>query len=158
MRRIAFVLLASCALMGSAAAADMPEKHHVYQSSGGSALYNWTGFYVGLNAGGSWGHQATSDRYRLGAVIFSNSDNLDGFIGGGQIGYNWQVNQWVLGLEADFQGSTQKADGTFVIPPGGQLLVIPGATFGYTAKLDWFGTVRGSVGYAIGATGNWLPI
>ena len=159
MRRTAFVLLASCALMGSAAAADLPKKAPMYTKAPLVApLYNWTGFYVGLNAGGSWGHQDNDlIGTASGAVIFSNSDNLNGFIGGGQLGYNWQVNQWVLGVEADFQGSTQKADGTFVIPPGGQLLVIPGATFGYTAKLDWFGTVRGRIGYAIGATGNWLP-
>jgi outer membrane immunogenic protein len=159
MRRFALVLLTSGALMGSAAAADLAKKAPMYTKAPVAVpQYNWTGFYGGLNAGGSWGHQDNDlIGTASGAVIFSNSDNLDGFIGGGQIGYNWQTSQWVLGLEADFQGSTQKADGTFVIPPGGQLLVIPGSTFAYTTKLNWFGTVRGRVGYALGATGNWLP-
>jgi len=81
---------------------------------------------------------------------------MDGIIGGGQIGYNWQANQWVFGLEADFQGSGQKGDGSFFIPPvGGFLaLVIPSTSITYEDKLNWFGTVRGRVGYAFD---RWLP-
>jgi outer membrane immunogenic protein len=158
MRRIVLALLASTAFVGAAAAADLPVKMPTKAPAMVVAPYNWTGFYIGLNAGGSWGRQ-DNDLVAVGTgvTIFSNSDNLDGFIGGGQIGYNWQVNQWVLGFEADFQGSGQKDDGSFFIPGGGVLLVIPSTTITYTDKLDWFGTVRARVGYAMGATGNWLP-
>ena len=122
-------------------------------------MYNWTGFYVGLNAGYSWGHQDNSLVTTTGVTLLSNSDHLNGFIGGGQIGYNWQANQWVFGLEADFQGSGQKADGTFFIAPNPNAILAPapGVSLAYTDKLDWFGTVRGRIGYAMGATGNWLP-
>jgi outer membrane immunogenic protein len=49
-------------------------------------VYNWTGFYVGAHAGVGW------------------SDGDSGFIGGGQVGFNYQINQWVLGVEGDFAG------------------------------------------------------
>jgi outer membrane immunogenic protein len=148
MKRMFVVLVAIAGLgfVSSASAADMPTKAPVAPLA---VAYNWTGFYIGLNAGGSWGHQDNDlVAAATGATIFSNSDRLNGFIGGGQLGYNWQVNQWVFGLEADFQGSGQKADGTYVIPPVVGALVVPGLTAAYTDKLEWFGTVRGRVGYA----------
>ncbi len=145
MRRTAFVLLASCALMGSAAAADLPVKAPVYKAPVVTPPYNWTGFYVGGNIGYSWGRQDNSvGGTSLGTV------NVDGIIGGGQVGYNWQINQIVLGLEADFQGSGQKGDGSFIGPAA----LIPSSTYTFTDKLDWFGTVRGRVGYAMD---RWLP-
>src|SRR5215469_11875750 len=55
-------------------------------------FYIWTGVYVGAHAGGGWAD--------LGV-----GDTGTGFIGGGQIGYNYQINQWVLGVEADIAGS-----------------------------------------------------
>ncbi len=117
MRRFGLALLTSAALIGGAAAADMPIKAPVYKAPVVAPPYNWSGFYIGLNAGYSWGHQDNDLVVAAtGATIFSNSDKLDGFIGGGQIGYNWQSDHWVFGLEADFQGSGQKADGTNVLP------------------------------------------
>lgn len=149
MRRIGLALLASTMFVGAAAAADMPVKAPVYKAPVVAPPYNWAGFYVGLNAGGSWGRQDNSLVTVPGGVVgFTNSDKLNGFIGGGQVGYNWQINQWVLGLEADFQGSGQKSDGSFLIPSIAGIAVVPGLTASYTDKLEWFGTVRGRVGYA----------
>jgi outer membrane immunogenic protein len=163
MRRFQCALLAAVAAIGFASvasAADMPTKAPMYTKAPVMVpLYNWTGFYVGLNAGYSWGRQDNSAVSAAGVTVLSNSDHLNGFIGGGQIGYNWQVNQWVFGLEADFQGSGQKADGTFLIVPVGVFFNAPppSTSIAYTDKLDWFGTVRGRIGYAMGANGNWLP-
>ena len=53
-------------------------------------FYNWTGFYAGAHAGVGW-----SD---------GDGSGSSGFIGGGQIGFNYQINQWVLGVEGDFAG------------------------------------------------------
>lgn len=147
MRRIGLALLASTMFVGAAAAADMPRKAPIYKAPVMMTAqpYNWTGFYVGGNIGGSWGRQDDSIG---GGVIGTNSVN--GIIGGGQIGYNWQVNQIVFGLETDFQGSGQKGDGSFTGAPG----IVPASTFTYSNKLDWFGTVRGRVGYAFD---RWLP-
>ena len=155
MKKLVIASLALAAFAAPAFAADMPVKAPVYKAPVIAPVYNWTGFYLGLNAGGSWGRQDNDlVAAATGVVGFANSDHLNGFIGGGQIGYNWQINQWVVGLEADFQGSAQKADGSFVLPPGGAILVIPGLTANYTDKLDWFGTVRGRIGYAMD---RWLP-
>jgi outer membrane immunogenic protein len=140
-------------------AADLPTKGPMYTKAPVMApMHNWSGFYLGLNAGYSWGHQDNDLIVTAtGASVFSNSDRLDGFIGGGQIGYNWQVNQWVFGVEADFQGSGQKADGSYLLAPIAGAAVIPGLTASYTDKLEWFGTVRGRIGLALGSRGEWLP-
>jgi outer membrane immunogenic protein len=65
----------------------------------------------------------------------------------------------VFGVEADFQGATQKADGSFAVggitAPG--IGALPGDSIAYQDKLDWFGTLRGRVGWAMGERGNVLP-
>jgi outer membrane immunogenic protein len=168
MRCFHYAAVAAVAVVGFtsvASAADMPTKAPMYTKAPVMApMYNWTGFYIGLNAGYSWGSQTNSLVAITGGGVTSqsNTDHLDGFIGGGQIGYNWQVNQWVLGLEADFQGSGQKADGSYSFPGFGPPTCtafgcVAATTITYSDKLDWFGTVRGRIGYAMGATGNWLP-
>jgi outer membrane immunogenic protein len=122
------VLGAAVAVLGfatAASAADLPARTHAYTKAPPMvAAYNWTGFYVGVNAGGAW----------------SSADNFgdaSGFVGGGQIGYNWQAvgSPLVLGIEADFQGTSLKNSGTV------------GALNG-EAKVPAFGTVRARVGYA----------
>ncbi|HEY4140068.1 MAG TPA: outer membrane protein [Pseudolabrys sp.] len=121
------ILLASAALVsfaGAASAADMPARMPM-KAVPYLAVYNWTGFYVGANIGYGWGRDTAG----------GSSTSLNGVIGGGQIGYNWQMNNLVLGLETDFQGSGQRADAT-----GG------GATL--TERVRYFGTVRGRLGYA----------
>src|SRR6266704_2362367 len=66
-------------------AADLPVKAPAMLPI---AVYNWTGFYIGGNVGGAWETSTLTDN--LFGVSFSNSRS--GFIGGGQIGYNWQVS------------------------------------------------------------------
>lgn len=89
----------------------------------------WTGFYVGANVGYGWAN--------VGTAAFS--DDLSGVIGGGQIGYNYQVSQWVLGVEGDFQGSAESRTDS------GSVL---GTTFTIDQQIRWFGTLRGRLGYA----------
>ncbi|EJN13988.1 opacity protein [Bradyrhizobium sp. YR681] len=131
---------------------------------------NWSGFYAGLNIGYGWGRSATTADFidsGGGALLSSSAGKfaLNGASGGGQIGYNWQREMFVVGLEADFQGSGQK--GSFAAlcagaPDGVQDgICTPGhrgdntfdpalpVTFNLTQKLDWFGTVRGRLGIAV---------
>jgi outer membrane immunogenic protein len=86
---------------------------------------------------------------------------LDGVIGGGQIGYNAQFNRWVLGIEADIQASDQKRNASTFTAFSGSNALPPPFTLGSTfvtgtqtetvnSRLDWFGTVRGRVGYTTG--------
>jgi outer membrane immunogenic protein len=146
--------LAACTF-AAATAADLPASM-VTKAPPAPLRPNWTGFYNGVNIGGSWGHQRSSlDDALTDARILSSPLGLNGVIGGAQIGYNWQpINRpWVFGVEADIQGSGQEADGTFAL--GG--ITAPGDSIAYQNKLDWFGTLRGRVGWAMGERGNWLP-
>src|SRR2546423_8636253 len=74
---------------------------------------NWTGFYLGVHAGGQWGH--SEDRSEDG--YFAGVDNVlwgydeSGFVAGGQLGYNFQWNWLVLGIEADLGYMNLDGDG-----------------------------------------------
>ncbi|WP_031336417.1 outer membrane protein [Rhodopseudomonas sp. B29] len=102
---------------------------------------NWSGLYLGGNFGGS-----SAARKRTTATLGANTDTFnlapDGWLGGGQIGYNFQAGSWVIGAEADFQGTTLKDDHTTVLLTQAR----------YNEKMPWFGTVRGRVGYGLGST------
>ena len=130
MRKIIVALLAATTLgVGAAAAADLPAKARMYSPA---PVFSWTGFYVGVNAGYGWASTSISG--------VAGSSNLNGFLGGAQIGYNWQgASPLVLGIEADFQGTGQSRTDT---------------ALGITVdqKLPWFGTVRGRIGYAFDRT------
>lgn len=162
MRTVVAALLANLATLGIASAADLSRP--ITKAPPAAPLpifYNWTGFYVGVNVGGSWGHQDVT--FDSPAGIITNRDHIDGVIGGGQVGYNWQGpgSPWVFAIEADIQGSGQKSSNSFVTPNtlfcGAACFVVPGNSISYEDKLEWFGTVRGRIGYAIGDRGTWLP-
>jgi outer membrane immunogenic protein len=72
-------------------------------------------------------------------------------IGGGQLGYNFQSNNWVFGIETDFQGSGQTDSNKFIACPD-EIGICGGVdnTARHTDELDWFGTTRGRLGYAEG--------
>jgi outer membrane immunogenic protein len=116
----------------------------------------WCGWYIGLNAGwvGSTRNNITNtgtdtgggglgSALVIGSIPTSVSDRLSGFIGGGQIGYNWQISNWLVGLEGDFDGVSAKKTTSVVFP--GSILSVP-LTTTYTRQLDWLSTVRGRVG------------
>src|SRR5438105_14339549 len=109
-------------LATSAFAADLPAKVYTKAPPPPVVVYNWTGFYIGGNVGYSWGRSSDTSTLTngAGAVLFTSADraNMDGVIGGGQIGYNWQVQNWVWGLEADIQGSGQKGSRAYLCPTG----------------------------------------
>jgi len=117
---------------------------------GGTGAYvppapaNWAGLYLGGNAGGASARNRSSF-VGSGANEFFNL-SPDGFIGGGQIGYNWQAADWVAGVEADIQGSTQRDNDACIT----RCLVTQNSSF--DAKLPWLGTVRGRLGYSLGST------
>jgi outer membrane immunogenic protein len=164
MRRFSVALIAAVsttALTQIASAADLPVKAPVYKAPI-IAPYSWTGFYVGGNIGYSWGNaDSTAEVPSLAAfglpTTFTDSLKPKGIIGGGQIGYNWQASpNWVLGIEADLQASGQRdsasrSDPFLLFFPNteGPPSIVPGtATFSHEEKLQWFGTVRGRIGYA----------
>ncbi len=123
MKRLLIATTALTALASAAFAADIPARSYS-KAPAMLPVYNWTGFYLGANLGGAWTNDLTGT-------------STAGFIGGGQIGYNWQPlgSPLVIGIEADFQGSSQS-----------ETVTVAGVTA--NAKLPWFGTVRGRLGYA----------
>jgi outer membrane immunogenic protein len=131
----------------------------------------WTGFYAGLNGGYSFGDAATkldattttvvrtrvfrtagptliSDVTSPPAVasfLAKNNIDIDGPLGGLQLGYNWQHGWWVAGLEADIQGAGQSGKTSFCFAAGTPCPA--GAGFlDASYSLNWFGTVRGRLG------------
>jgi outer membrane immunogenic protein len=135
-------------------AADIAVKAPVYKAPPVVALWSWTGFYAGLNVGYSGGRSRTTENFfdnGTGALLstINNSFNMNGVIGGGQVGYNWQFNNWVAGIEADFQGSGQKGSRSFVCPAAACANAV---TDNLTEKLPWFGTVRGRFGVTVTPT------
>jgi len=145
----------------------------------------WTGLYLGVNLGGGWSNSSSDigpyydPNFPLGAgnLFFlpggaDVSKNSGGVVGGGQIGYNYQVDSsWVIGAEADYQASSiGSQENNYFFPwypspltPGGYLSPLsayPGYSYqGQTGfnvglTLPWFGTVRGRAGYLV--TPTWL--
>jgi outer membrane immunogenic protein len=132
--------------LGVARAADLPLK------AAPAAVYSWTGFYVGLNAGYGLAEDPFSQTAAaLGAPVESSSINSrvtpNGAIAGGQIGYNYQSGHVVYGVEGDFQWSGQRDTA------GCGVECLSGAGFAATLgsatqSIKWFGTARGRLGWA----------
>jgi outer membrane immunogenic protein len=119
--------LTSFVALSSANAADVYRGS--YKDGPAYVAVNWSGFYAGVNVG-----------YGGAADDSSSVLSPSGGFGGGQIGYNWQGvfglgPNVVLGIEADLQGSGLEDSAFFA-----------------KSSLNWFGTVRGRIGYAFGPT------
>jgi outer membrane immunogenic protein len=104
----------------------------------GPPRYLWTGFYVGAQAGYGWGTSRHTDA--LGTT--TGDFDMDGFIGGGTLGYNFQSGQVVWGIETDLSFSDVSGQ-SFVNCPGG-----------CSTSSDWLWTVRGRIGLDMS---GWMP-
>jgi outer membrane immunogenic protein len=123
MKKLLTATVSAAALMiaaGSASAADMAARP-MYTKAPVAMAYNWTGAYIGINGGGGWGD--------VGSV-----DTSGGFVGG-TLGYNWQQGNGVFGIETDIAWSGIDGTTSFAGVP-------------VSAGSDWFGTVRGRLGFA----------
>lgn len=141
------LLLAMAGLVASGAipalAADLPARIYTKAPAMVVPVYDWSGFYIGLNGGGGWSHECLTVTTVAGAAVFPSSEgchNATGGVAGGQIGYRWQTSNWVLGVEA--QGDWAHLTGsnpslTAVVPYTNQ------------TKVDAFGLFTGQVGYAL---------
>ena len=127
----------------------------------GVPAISWTGFYAGVNGGYGWGAN-NSSIYVIGTEPDSRGatttevspvtkyDRSGGF-GGGQIGYSLQRDRIVFGVETDFQGADIQGSGSasVVLPKiGGRGAAAISVLGEREGTLDWFGTVRGRLGYA----------
>jgi outer membrane immunogenic protein len=160
----------SFAASGLAIAADMAVK--APPTPPPAPVYSWTGFYVGVNAGGAWGFSnfstdpgcppATSNSTFCNqppspfapngpAVAAAGTGRFTpaSFIGGGQVGYNWQAGFVVVGVEGDFDylhlRASSTVSGLFPVPFLGTSFTVNNAI-----ETTWLATVRGR----LGATGG----
>jgi outer membrane immunogenic protein len=147
-------MFAGLMVAGVAQAADMPLK----AQRAAPQYFTWTGCYIGVNAG--WG-RAEHDLSTFAAGAPNNinatartainnaglaSINGDGFTGGGTVGCNWQTNNWVWGIEGDFNFANFDADrntGNVVEPVSGRTVRSIDSV-----GTDWFATLRGRFGIA----------
>nr|WP_134495769.1 outer membrane beta-barrel protein [Microvirga pakistanensis] len=155
MKKCVFSLLAGVAgvalAAATASAADLPAREAPPAPIIAPApIFTWTGFYAGVNAGWGWRSDDSESVVIGGAVpgtlFFDNNDD-GGFVGGAQIGYNYQIGSFVIGIETDIQwaDTDQEEEVTFV-PIGAPGTFIPGEFDNNLS--DWFGTVRARVGVA----------
>lgn len=118
MRWISLALVAATSAIASAHlafAADMPTKAPV-----AAPAYSWTGFYIGGNIGyGTSSKDWTDISAATGLPTgFLASSKPDGFFGGAQAGYNYQVGQWVVGVEGQFSWTDMKSTTPWIQPNG----------------------------------------
>lgn len=170
MKKLLLSSFTFAAMAGSAFAADLPS---IKSAPVAAPAPKWTGFYTGLNAGGTWsgggftnvttygynypGNSAGSPlRFMAGATNNIGVGSNSGFIGGGQIGYNWQVPVRLAGLvagfEADIQGiaGSAKSFSSYSYLPASATYSGPIHTSTYgSSNLQYLGTVRGRLGYLV---------
>ena len=130
-------ILTALALAPPAAAADLRPITKAPPLAPAYVPFNWTGFYIGPNIGAAWGNADINS-----STGFSGSAHTDArFIGGGQVGYNWQFDpHWLVGIEGTGDGIASQdrtIDG----------VLINGVTFNGTARSTWTATAAGRLGY-----------
>jgi outer membrane immunogenic protein len=156
----AVIVAGALAGVSAASAADMAPRMYT-KAPIPAVIYDWTGFYIGGNVGYSWGRASTDGNVSgtqgvsvfrtasgggptvvtaLAALPISGRANVNGVIGGGQAGYNWQRGTWLFGLETDIQGSDERGSSDVCTTATACL-------FTANYKLDWFGTARGRIGF-----------
>lgn len=147
-----FALLSGVALLlmwnGPAAAADALQDQ---------AMHDWSGFYVGANAGHGWGRKEDLDlSMTLQQDLEDSSLDLlrtvrgiepEGFFGGGQAGYNFQTDALVFGIEADIQKADISGFGPWT--PETDTFLVNSIKFRGAEEYDWLGTFRGRLGWAV---------
>jgi outer membrane immunogenic protein len=145
MKRIIVALGLTATTTAIASAADLPAR--VYSKAPIVAqVYDWTGFYVGGNVGIGVSRDPASIVVATSTITGGTSSVVGdtGAIGGAQFGYNWQRGVFVLGAEADIQGSGLWNNRTCT------LTCVEEETARYSQRLEWFGTARGRIGLATG--------
>jgi outer membrane immunogenic protein len=175
MKRFLTTSASLTAMMSSVIAADLPARKEPIAVSMSSSI--WTGLYAGLNAGGAWSNSSsTSVTTYPGFINYPNlsvsgttyapaaawmasrtlASGYSGFIGGGQIGYNWQANQSAaIGAEADIQGiaGSGSRTGAYQLAPRANIGErIGDKVFGLIStsrNISYLGTIRGKIGYLV---------
>jgi outer membrane immunogenic protein len=160
---IAILGMSGLGMAGAALAADLPSRNFAPapMSSFAAPSFTWTGIYGGVNAGYAWAGERgnsfsipagtfSTDPTVSGTVTYDSRSNRGGFTGGGQLGYNHQIDQFVVGVEMDIQHvGLRRSNASPLVSPGFPASYTPPPISG---GVDWYGTLRGRAGYAFDRT------
>ncbi|MGH6836666.1 MAG: outer membrane protein [Methylocella sp.] len=146
-RKFLMASVGAIAITGPAFAADLPARAPPPVYLPPPPIFTWTGIYIGGQVGYAWGTGTNQfngfDPFfgRGGAFINSNVGGTpNGVIGGGNVGFNYQINQWVIGLEGTVDGTSLSNTGVAVFPDG--------STVSAHSTADIQGSIRGRLGVA----------
>jgi len=128
---------------GTAVAADLQRQPVKAPIVAPIPVFSWTGFYIGANIGGAWAGGSFTNSALGGSVDVGSTG---AFVGGGQFGYNYQVNNIVFGIEGTIDGVGSSDKTTTPI-------IIGGNTFNASGRATWDATLAGRLGIA---ANNWL--
>src|SRR5262249_53661984 len=129
---LAMAMAANAADVGAGSPTYVPPPFY------GPPPFSWSGFYLGGNFGAAWGQNTVSDSF-LG-LSFGSLGNNGSFIGGGQVGLNYQLGNFVFGAEADMDGVAKTNNTTSgVLAPGI-------GTIQVSSNSRWIATVAGRLG------------
>lgn len=139
------VSLVALGIAAPASAADLAARTNYTKAPAVFApVYDWSGFYVGLNAGGGWSHNCWDLNSVAGIAVVpavaEGCHSATGAMAGAQVGYRWQSANWVFGVEA--QGDWASLTGSNQSSPAALTSVITNQT-----KVDAIGLFTGQVGY-----------
>ena len=162
MKKLALALIAVGALVGTSAlawAADMAVKAPPPAPS--APAYNWTGFYVGGQGGGGWfDNNVTNGPVVLGTGtnfppgLVHSPEHGSGGLGGIYGGYNYRINQFVVGIDGDYSWASLKgSSSTLGVPVAATGCTVAPCITNDTDKIKWIATATGRLGYA---ANNWL--
>jgi outer membrane immunogenic protein len=140
MKKLSVVAIGIAALgfTSSAFAADMAARPYTAPPPVIAPIYNWSGFYIGVNGGWGNSHNCWDFVGGGGVVVADACRDASGGVVGGQIGYRWQVNQFVFGLEAQCDWADLNASRVSLIAPA----------FSTRTRVDGIGLFTGQIGYA----------
>jgi len=139
-RKFALAATALVTITGTAFAADLPSRKAPPVYAPPPPIFTWTGVYIGGQIGYAWGRNNTVLPLTAATTVVARS-NPEGVVGGAHVGYNYQVQQFVFGLEGDVEG-TSFSKSVLAVPPG--------TTIG--TRIPVQGSVRGRIGYAFDRT------
>jgi outer membrane immunogenic protein len=150
MKRLLLTTVSALALISArpGLAADLPTRMPVKAAPAPARVFSWTGCYLGGHVGWGWGRKTVADTpngdlvdFFVPGTVTSMDVNTNGFLGGGQIGCDYQfATNWVVGVEGNF--SWADISGSSTLPD------FTGATVTADAKTDWLASVTGRLGYA----------
>jgi outer membrane immunogenic protein len=152
---ISAVALGAFLGIGAASAADLPM--HTKAPVIASPVYDWSGFYIGVNAGGGWNRgdlradYLPSPSFGLNPTLTSSTGG--GVVGGVHAGYNWAVGSgWVAGFEGDFSGASINSSATVIPTLFGTTVPQTSQPTSFSRNLNWLATARARFGYAVKPT------